>query len=419
MRLLFIHIGFPGQYVHILPALAKEGHELVGIGLHPLSAIVPNKFKYIRYELKRGNTTDVHPWALDIESKVIRGEACATAAAQLKKSGFEPDLICGHPGWGEMLFLNDVWPNCPILTYDEFFYNSAGFDSNFDPEFQTVTTWHNTAHLHIKTANALLNLERSRWGVTPTAFQRSSYPSTKQARISVIHDGIDTEQLKPATPSTPLKLPEGPELDAKTPLITFVNRRLEPYRGCHTMIRAIPSIQALAPKAHILFVGDTKGTSYGKSCPEGEWKDYFLADIKGRYDPEKVHFTGTLPYQDYLHVLHHSSVHVYLTYPFVLSWSMLEAMSCGCAVVGSDTAPVREVIEHEKNGLLVDFFDPEHLANTIASLLQDRKRAKAFGEAARQTILERYERKQCVQQHLALIKLVASGAFGGDSKPQS
>ena len=185
------------------------------------------------------------------------------------------------------------------------------------------------------------------------------------------------------------------------------------------MIRAIPSIQALAPKAHILMVGDTQGTSYGRRCPEGEWKDYFLKDIEGRYDPKKVHFTGNLPYQDYLNVLHHSWVHVYLTYPFVLSWSMLEAMSCGCCVIGSDTAPVREVIEHEKNGWLVDFFDQEQLAKSISDLLKDRKLAKSLGAAARQTVIQRYERNQCVEQHLALIKLVASGALGRHNKPQS
>lgn len=416
LRLLFIHTGLPAQYVNILPALAKEGHELVGIGLYPLSAAVPNTFKYFRYKLNRENTAGIHPWALDIETKVIRGEACAKAAHQLKTTGFKPDLICGHPGWGEMLFLKDVWPDSPQLTYQEFFYNAEGFDSHFDPELQPLATWQSTARLHIKAANSLLSLERSNWSVCPTTFQRSSFPKEKQPRMSVIHDGIDTEQLKPATLATRLELPGGITLDSSTPIVTFVNRRLEPYRGAHTMIRAIPSIQASVPNAHIVLVGDTQGTSYGKSCPEGEWKDYFLAEIEGQYDPQKVHFTGSLAYQDYLHVIQHSWVHVYLTYPFVLSWSMLEAMSCGCAVVGSDTAPVREVIEHKKNGLLVDFFNSEQLASTTANLLQDRKYAKALGVVARQTVLQRYERNQCVQQHIALIKLVASGALGADSK---
>jgi glycosyltransferase involved in cell wall biosynthesis len=161
----------------------------------------------------------------------------------------------------------------------------------------------------------------------------------------------------------------------------------------------------------LVLVGSTTGTSYGRRCPKGEWNDHFLAEIKNEYDPSKVHFTGSLPYAAYIELLQRSSVHVYLTYPFVLSWSLLEAMSCGCAVVGSDTAPVREVIEPERNGLLVDFFDPQALASSIASLVKDRDRAAALGRAARQTVLDHYELNACLQQHLALIKLVASGGL--------
>ena len=411
LKLLFVHQGFPGQYLHILHALAAEGHELVGLGLRPPSDHLPTSLKYIQYSLHRGNAKDVHPWALDLESKVLRGEACARTAAELKASGFHPDLICGHPGWGETLCLGDVWPDVPLLTYQEFFYQSHGFDSHFDSEMQPEPDWQSTARLHLKTANTLLNLERSRWCITPTRFQRSSFPQRWHSQISVIHDGINTKRLQPAQHAGALQLPDGSELEPATPLITFVNRHMEPYRGCHTMIRAIPALQALVPNAHLVLVGSTTGTSYGRRCPKGEWNDHFLAEIKNEYDPSKVHFTGSLPYATYIELLQRSSVHVYLTYPFVLSWSLLEAMSCGCAVVGSDTAPVREVIEPERNGLLVDFFDPQALASSIASLVKDRDRAAALGRAARQTVLDHYELNACLQQHLALIKLVANGGL--------
>ena len=186
----------------------------------------------------------------------------------------------------------------------------------------------------MKTANQLLNLEASHWCVTPTAFQRSSFPADWRKRISVIHDGIDTGICIPTSSPKPITLADGTLLEPGKQLVTFVNRRLEPYRGCHTMIRAIPELQRLAPDAQLLIVGETTGVSYGAVCPEGEWKDVFLAEIEGQYDPTRVHFAGKVPYQQFIPILQLSQAHVYLTYPFVLSWSLLEAMSCGCAVVG-------------------------------------------------------------------------------------
>ena len=411
VRILFVHQNFPGQYVHIIQRLALQGqHQLVALGINALDRGrgLPESLNYIRYRLDRGNTKDVHPLVMETESKIIRAEGCARAAEQLKAKGFTPDLICAHPGWGEPLFLKAIWPDAPLFCYQEFFYNEFGFDSNFDSEFQDDRGWQGQAKLTMKNAYLHLTLEQADWNVSPTHFQASSFPEHWRRKISVIHDGVDLQQASPNPSPAPLKLSDGTVLEKGQPIVTFVNRTLEPYRGCHTFIRAIPELQRQHPEARIVVVGRTKGVSYGAVCPDGEWGDRFLAEIKGQYDPSRVHFTGSLPYSQFIPLLQLSACHVYLTYPFVMSWSLLEAMGCGCAVVGSDTAPVREVIRHGQNGVLVNFFSPTDLAAAVVEMLNDPERAAAFGVAARETVERTYELNACVPRQLALMDLVAS-----------
>jgi len=414
MRVLCIHRSFPGQFRHVLKHLKSRGrHELVGLGLVEHADPVIQGVKYAPYSLQRCNTAGIHPLAMETETKVIRGEACAAAAMRFKQQGFKPDLIYGHPGFGEMLFLREVWPDAAILSFQEFYYRTENSDLDFDPELQATPSWQQRAKAQMKNANSLLNLELSNWCISPTKFQRSTYPEVFQSRFNVIHDGIDTATAAPARQPLELQLPGGEQLRSGEPIITFVNRNIEPYRGCHSFIRAIPELQKLHPDARVVIVGQKQGVSYGAACPDGDWCDRFLAEIEGKYDPSRVIFCGSLPYPSFLQLLKLSAVHVYLTYPFVLSWSLLEAMSSGCAVVGSATAPVQEVIEHGRNGLLVDFFKPGDIAAAIAELLHNRERASQLGQAARQTILERYSLERCIPQHLEMIEQVASGELNG------
>lgn len=413
VNILFVHQGFPGQYVHLLRALsAQGGHRLVGLGMAaPASPPLPGVF-YQRYGVRRGNGPGVHPLAIETETKVIRGEACAAAAQQLREQGFTPDLICAHPGWGESLFLADVWPTSPILSYQEFYYHPRGLDTDFDLELQGIPDWQACAKVRMKTAYLQLTLEASRWHVTPTYFQRSTFPSHWHDRISVIHDGIDCDRAAPASNPVSLRLEDGTLLQPGEQIVTFVNRRLEPTRGCHTFLRALPQLLRSCPDARVVLVGATQGVSYGKICPKGEWKDFFLGEIEGQYDLSRVHFLGTVQYQQFLQLLQLSACHVYLTYPFVLSWSLLEAMAIGAPIVASATAPVQEVVKDGHNGLLVDFFSPADLASAVVELLRNRERAGQLGIAARATVVDNYSLRRCLPQQLSLMQLVASGSLG-------
>lgn len=412
MNYLFVHQGFPGQYIHIIERLAKEQNNIVAMGLNNRSEVIPKKVKYMKYTISRGNNEGLHPWMTDMETKVLRGEACAKQANILYKQGFMPDIICGHPGWGELLFLSDIWKNCPILSYQEFFYQPEGFDTGFDKEFGMHNKWTDRARSRMKGANCLLNLDLSEWNITPTEFQKSSFPTGWHNKISVIHDGINTEFAAPNKKRKIIDINETKKIREEDNLITFVNRSIEPYRGCHTFIRSIPEIQDKVENSQIVIVGSTTGVSYGAQCERGEWKDVFLKEIEGCYDKSRVHFVGKIRYESLIGLLQRTDAHVYLTYPFVLSWSLLEAMSCGAPVIASSTAPVMEVITNGVNGLLTDFFDSRLLAEKISIICKQKTLAYELGEKARTTIENRYELANCVKSQIELIHLVAKGAIG-------
>lgn len=412
MKVLFVHQNFPGQFKHLAPALVSAGHEVHALAIE--GSPVPG-VNFYRYRLTRGNTPNIHPLTVEFEAKVIRGEACAMAMLKLRKDGFTPDVVVAHPGWGETLFVKDVWPNTPVLSFLEFYYAARGTDMGFDPEFRRkpgavgdVTQLAEDARVRVKNANNLLSLETMDWGLCPTEWQKSTLPAIFHDRISVIFDGIDTDLVRPE-PKAQLTLNPGTRVvKAGDEVITFVNRNLEPYRGYHIFMRMLPEIQRLRPNALVIIVGGNE-VSYGAKPPPGTtWKEIFLKEVGPRLDMSRVRFVGKIPYMAFLRLLQVSACHVYLTYPFVLSWSCLEAMSAGCLVVGSDTPPVREAIEHGKNGLLMDFFDIEGLARTIAEVLDQPDRFAPLRAAAREAAVARYDlRRVCLPQQIDLVSNLA------------
>jgi glycosyltransferase involved in cell wall biosynthesis len=411
MRVLFVHQNFPGQFRYSATALAADKrNEVIALCINPPGYATPG-VKVGRYPIKRQPAKDLHPLMTDFQSKVIRGEAAAAAAAELQRKGFRPDVIVVHPGWGEQMFLKDVWPDAPVLSFMEFFYRAEGLDSDFDPEFHKLTL-PGRMRTRAKNANHLLALDATDWAYSPTQWQRASLPSVYQERTSVIFDGIDTEFIQPKADAT-FVLPDGRSVSAGDEVLTFVNRNLEPYRGFHTFMRALPGIQKERPNAITLMVGGDE-VSYGALPAKGadgkqqSWREVMLAEVGDRLDMSRIVFLGRIPYANYRTLLQVSRVHAYLTYPFVLSWSMLESLAAECLVIGSSTPPVMEVLRNGKNGLAVDFFDIDGWVRTISRALAKPEDYTELRRQARRDIVDKYDLQAiCLPRQLKLIKAVA------------
>ncbi len=406
MNILFVHQNFPGQFRYSATALAADkAHRVIALGINEPGYPTPG-VSCGRYTIQRKPVRELAPLVQDFQTKVIRGEAAAAAAAELKRKGFTPDVIVVHPGWGEQLFLKDVWPDSPMLAFMEFFYRSVGLDTNFDPEFHADSLM-SRARTRVKNANHLLALDASDWCYSPTHWQRSSLPEVHLPKTSVIFDGIDTDFIVPDGKAV-FTLPDGRTVKSGDEVLTFVNRNLEPYRGFHTFMRALPAIQQLRPGAITLIVGGDD-VSYGSSPKDGKsWREVMMKEVGDRLDMTRIAFLGRIPYGEYRKLLQVSRVHAYLTYPFVLSWSMLESLAAECLVIGSSTPPVKEVLRQGENGLLVDFFDIEGWVKTITESLADPSKFMPLRQQARRDILASYDLKTiCLPRQLRLIEALA------------
>lgn len=409
MNILFIHQNFPGQFKFLAPALVKQGHKVVAMTMQKADVTDYQGVKLVKYRANRGTTPNVHPWVSDFETKTIRGEACFRAAMQMKSQGFIPDVIISHPGWGESMFLKEIWPQAKLAIYCEFYYHSHGADVGFDPEFP-VRDEGDVCRLRLKNLNNLLHFETADAGISPTYWQASTFPDSFRDKITVIHDGIDTNALSPNPQvSLTLNTQDGHSLTLTKAdeVITFVNRNLEPYRGYHTFMRALPDLLKRRPNARILIVGGDD-VSYGARPEQGKWKDIFASEVRPQItddDWQRIHFLGNLPYQYFIPLLQLSTVHVYLTYPFVLSWSLLEAMSVGCTIVASDTQPLHEAIKHNDTGKLVNFFDSHALSDEVCHLLDNPTERARLGANARAFAQTHYDLNTvCLPQQLQWVE---------------
>jgi glycosyltransferase involved in cell wall biosynthesis len=379
VQALFIHQNFPGQYRHLAPVIAaRPGARVVGLGERE-NISLPG-VTHIRYPEPQGAGDKTHHYLRGMEASIRRAQNVARALVDLRSKGFRPDIICCHPGWGEGMFLHDIFPNAKLLHYCEFHFTTAGGDVGFNPAHKVELD--EAARTRLLNLPQTPALEAMDWGVSPTHFQRARYPEVYRRKISVVHEGVNSEVATPLGPHH-LKLPNGSVIKRGDEVITFVSRNLEPYRGFDVFMRALPEILARRPQAQVVLVGG-EARGYGPKPADGRsWR-----------------------------------AHVYLTYPYVLSWSMIEAMGCEALVIGSATPPVQEVIQHGVNGLLVPFFDTAALAETVVDALANPDRYEPIRKAARRTLLERYELQSiCLPQQIKLFDAVLEGRAGDSVIP--
>jgi glycosyltransferase involved in cell wall biosynthesis len=404
MKILFMHQTMPAQFKHLVRYFAsRPEHEVTFISRLGPDAV--ENVHCVKYKMLGEEPPKTHPYLANFQEGIRYGYSAAMAALDLQRQGYRPDVIVAHPGWGDTLYIKDVFPKSPLLSYFEFYYHPTGADTFFDPA--EVPKSRDQQRIFSKNAINLMSLDNSDWGITPTTWQWRLHPAELRHRISVIHDGIDVRTIAP-DPQASFKLPNGRVLTSTDEVLTYVARNLEPYRGFPSFMRAAALIAERRPNCQILVVGAEQG-GYGRPAPKGTtYRQIMLDEVK--IDPDRIHFLGPVPYRDYLNILRISTAHLYLTLPFVLSWSMLEAMSAGCLVIGSNTPPVAEVIEDGVNGLLADFLSPGEIADQIELALADRRAMMEIRARARETIIERYSLARCIPLQLELIHKLARGS---------
>lgn len=369
-NILFIHQAFPGQFGSLAASLANEGHRVFALSMG--NETVPG-VSLVRYKPQRDqkNAKEMPALQQEIDVKLIRGESAYDTMKAMKRQGYNPDVVYAHPGWGDAMFVKEVWPEARLVVYAEWYYNLQGQEVNFDPGMPALSE-EKELRLKVKNLPFLQGLSDADAAVTPTKWQKSRFPKWAQDKIEVIHDGLNLQELYNVKPRSLGLSGGGLKLTKGMPIVTFAARYLEPVRGFHYFMRALPMILQANPNAHVIVMGRDAGmnsTGYGDATPEGtSWRQKLKDELGDRVDWSRVHFLGNLDRKLYLAMLKLSACHVHLTTPFVLSWSFLEAAAMGLPIVASDTAPIREM-DYLDGLKFVNFDDPEGIARAVTQTL--------------------------------------------------
>jgi glycosyltransferase involved in cell wall biosynthesis len=397
---LFVHNNFPGQFGDLAQVLMARGVPCIAVGQGHSPGL--QGVKLARYNLPRGSTPGIFSLATRAEADLLRARSAFDAAWSLKQEGWDPAVIIGHPGWGEMTFMSEVFPNARKVAFAEFYYHGRGYDVGFDTGLSGEVDLETVLRADAKNGMMAMAYAEADAIVAPTPFQAGSLPPRFREGVKVFHEGVDLDLIRPA-PAEPFVLDDGRVIGVGTPVITHVNNHMEPLRGLQTVARALPRLLAEVPEAQVLFIGDPNRKPYGAPAPEGmTWKDVCFQGVD--YDPARVHFLGRVPHPRMLAALRLGVAHTYYTYPFVLSWSLSEAMASGCYVIGSDTAPVRDAIRDGVNGRLLPFFDHDALSTALVDACRDPQASAALRVAARATAEQMFSRAKGREAWLVLLR---------------
>lgn len=402
MKFLFLHRNFPAQFKHLAAALAKDKKNEVVFVTNNTETKTFGGIKKYSYKLKRKVPNNCHRYLRFYEESIIHGQSAAEVLISLQQQGFTPDVIFGH-SWGSSLFVKEIFPDVPYVAHIEWYYNPVNSDVDFGGKVLDVDE---RASLKIKNSHILQDLVSCDWGVSPTQWQKLQVPEIFRSKIKVIHEGIDTDFCRPDE-NVEFKVPNTDiTLTRKDEVVTYATRGMEEYRGFPEFMKAASILLKQRPNLHILVGGEDR-VCYGKHLKDDTFKKKMLRELE--FDESRLHFVGPLPYNQYVKLLQVSSAHIYLTYPFVLSWSFLEAMAAGCCIIASDTAPVTEVMQDKYSGLLVDFYDVDGIVAKTNEVLDKPEKYSLLRENAREQVVKNYDLKMLLPKQIEFLKSVGAG----------
>lgn len=399
LKFLFAHNGYLGQFEYFAPWLKEQGHDVVV--LHRDKVILNPPFSSVKFnDLDFGTRTSVSI-AREAENALITAASAASAAIKLRDGNqYTPDVIMAHCGWGTGLMLKGVWPEAVYIAYHEWFYRpDAEFVSEPIPVMTDLNIMEFSQNLgrNFPIIAEFINADAC-W--SPNEFQKAQFPSALRDKITVMHDGVDIELFKPNADAT-IQV-GGLTLTRKNNVVTYVSRGFEPVRKFPEFMRAVKLVQNRMPDVHFVIVGENRVAYGNQIAKDNSWLHIMLDELD--LDLSKVHFYGYANKDAYINILQASSAHIYMTDPFVLSWSFFEALATGCTVVSTDRRPVKDFIKHGKTGFLAKRDDDEDLAEKIISALSDKKQASKVGNAARKYICDNFSLDNQGQKRVAFVQ---------------
>jgi len=383
MHVLFVHQNFPAQFGHIARHLIRRrGWTCSFVSKTPGGSV--NGIEKVEYTTTSGARETTHYCSRTFENAVWHAHGVFEACKA--RPDLRPDLIVGHSGFGSTVYLPELYPGVPIINYFEFYYHPHQSDMDFRPEFPPSEL----DFLRARSRNAmlLLDLETCGRGYSPTHFQKKLFPAVYRPKIDVIFDGIETDLFR-RNDKVDRRVGDR-SIPATTRVVTYVSRGFEAMRGFDIFMKVAKRIYEQYSDVVFVVVGSDR-VCYGgeeKHIEHKTFREHVLA--QSEYDMSKFIFTGLLPVSKLVDLWSFSDLHLYFTVPFVLSWSMMDALACGCTVLASNTEPVREMIEDGRNGLLCDFFDVEGFAQKAIGVLRDPGAFRYLGAAAVELIREQY-----------------------------